>query len=921
MTHQQTWHDKDIEDVFRGLDSSVYGLSDADAEGRLEKYGPNELEGGDTVNAKAILLAQLRNPLNVILVIAAVISWIAGHIIETLVIAIVIVLNTTATFVQEFRAEKSMQALRSMVMPEAKVMRQCGTSEKECINKVVKISKIVPGDIIMLQAGDKVPADARLFEMSNLEVDESMLTGESVSVRKKLQPVPANTPMADRRNIVFSGTIVIQGRAKAAVFATGMDTEIGNIAKLIGQTERGETPLQKRTRDLSKKLGLFALIASVLALTIGLLRGFELIDIALFALATAVSAIPEGLLVAMTITLAVGGSRLARKNAIVRKLQAVETLGSVTCISTDKTGTLTTNQMTVRKAYVDGRTVELTGAGYEPEGDFRIDGKQIDGHQDEALMLLLRTGLLCNDARLWQHEEDGDSRWSINGDPTEGALVVAAAKAKISASEENIRYPRIEEISFDSGRRYMATFHDAGESVLIQVKGAPERVLELCSSIYEGGKVRPISEEDRSMLMERSSGMAKEALRVLAMAYQNIDKDEVEQRKGSLIEGTGGLTFIGLMGMIDPPRPETEGAVGICKRAGIRVIMCTGDHSLTAQAIAAEVGIMEAGDRVIDGGELDSMSKEELDSIVPYVSVFARVSPEHKHRIVLSLRDIGEIVAMTGDGVNDAPALKAANVGVSMGITGTDVTKETADMVLTDDNFATIVSAVEEGRIIFANIRKVIKYLVATNTGEVITMISALVLLPFAPLILTPVMILFINLVTDGLLDKTLAVEPGEKEIMCEPPRPQDAKLIDAEMIRNIIFVGAFMSMGTLFMFSNALSTGNEEKAVTIAFATMAMFQVFNAMNCRSKKRSIFQIGFFSNRYLTMSLIASPSLLFLATYWGPLQAALGTVALGAADWLGVILVASTILIADEVRKYIVRRTEVKRGNCPDIRSY
>ena len=908
MTPEQTWHDEKIDEVFRKLDSSPHGLTDADAEDRLRKHGPNELEGGEQVSAWTILLERIKNPLNVVLVVAAVIAWIAGQTLETLVIIVIIVLNTTAAFIQEFRAEKSIQALRSMVTPEVEIQRQCDAPGRPCVERRVKVSDIVPGDIILLQAGDKVPADARLFEVANLEVDESMLTGESLPIRKEVDALPAHAPIADRANIVFSGTIVTQGRARAVIFATGMGTEIGKIAKLIGQTERAETPLQKRTKDLTKTLGLFALMASILTLAVGVLQGFELIEVVLFALATAVSAIPEGLLVAMTITLAIGGSRLARRNAIVRKLQAVETLGSVTSISTDKTGTLTTNQMTVRKVYVDKKEVEITGAGYDPQGNFLMDGNGVDAQQDEALTLILRTGALCNDSRLRYHELEDGGRWEINGDPTEGAIIVAAAKAGLLAEDENEKYPRIEEIPFDSTRKYMATFHDLEDGALVQVKGAPERVLDMCSSIYDRGTILPLSDEDRKMLMERSAGMAKEALRVLALAYQPIGRHEVAEYKEAMLKGHTDLTFIGLMGMIDPPRPEAKPAVGLCKRAGIKVIMCTGDHKLTAQAIASEIGILEEGDRVITGEELDDMNKEDLDAIIQDVRVFARVSPEHKHRIVVSLRENGEVVAMTGDGVNDAPALKAANVGVSMGITGTDVTKETADMVLTDDNFATIVSAVEEGRVIFENIRKVIRYLVATNTGEVITILSALVLLPHAPMILTPIMILYINLVTDGLLDKTLAVEPGEKNIMDEPPRPPNAKLINAEMIRNVIFVGAFMSIGTLFMFDRALADGDEQRAITVAFATMAMFQVFNAMNCRSRTQSVLQLGLFSNKYLSISLMAAPTLLFLATYIEAFQVGLGAVALSAGDWIGVVLVSSTILVVEEVRKFIRRRT-------------
>ncbi|MBM4401013.1 MAG: HAD-IC family P-type ATPase, partial [Crenarchaeota archaeon] len=562
--------------------------------------------------------------------------------------------------------------------------------------------EIVPGDIIDLDAGAKVPADARVFEAVNLEIDESMLTGESTPVKKTVDALKKDLAAADMTNIAFSGTIVTRGRGKAVVVSTGMKTEIGKIAKLIKETEKAATPIQKQTVDLSRKLGLFALLASSLILVISLLRGFEFLEAFLFVLAAAVSAIPEGLPVVITITLAIGVHRMAKRNAIIRKLQAVDTLGSATAICTDKTGTLTTNQMTTQKIFVNNKTVKITGAGYAPEGHFEADGNPLDVAKDESLSFLLQIATLCNDARLRRHKLDGESRWEIYGDPTEGALVVAAAKARFQKDDLEEEYPRVDEIPFDPKERYMATFHKIStEKLHVYVKGAPETILERCSEILEDGKTKRLTQQKKEAILKASTQMASEALRVLAIAYEPIEAKELEDVKSGIQRGRAKLVFVGLAGMIDPPRPEAKSAVQLCKKAGIKVIMATGDHKLTAEAIAKEIGILEARSKVLTGADLDDMSDDELDAVINDAAVFARVSPTHKYRVVESLRRKGHIVAMTGDGVNDAPALKAAEIGVSMGITGTDVTKETADMVLTDDNFASIVNAVEEGRVVF----------------------------------------------------------------------------------------------------------------------------------------------------------------------------------------------------------------------------
>ncbi len=595
----------------------------------------------------------------------------------------------------------------------------------------IPTAEVVPGDIILLDAGSKVPADARLIEAANLEVDEAMLTGESLSSRKTVFPlIGADMSIADRTNLIYGGTIVTNGRGRAVVYATGGRTEMGKIAKLIQETEKADSPLQKQTLDLGMKLGFLAVGVSTLTLILGLLQGLPFQEMFLFALASAVSSIPEGLPAVMSITLAVGVNRMARRNAIIRRLPAVDTLGAASVICTDKTGTLTTNQMTVQQVMADAKTMHVTGVGFAPTGRFLRDGKPYDPTATPDLRLALHIGALCNDARLIRHQSGENYAWEIRGDPTEGALVVAAAKAGHHKEFLDAQLHRIDELPFNSTTKFMATFHKGQEGeVWVFVKGAPEKVLEHCPQIRENAKVRALEAADHELILAENHRMASEALRVLGLAYQVIAPDEVEAFKEALEYGhPADLIFVGLVGMMDPPRPEVPEAVARCKRAGIRVIMATGDHKVTGEAIARQVGILDGDERVLTGPELRQMSDDELDLIIEKTAVFARVSPEHKHRIVESLQRLGHVVAMTGDGVNDAPAMQAAQIGVAMGVTGTDVTKETAEMVLTDDNFASIVNAVEEGRVIFQNVRKVVKFLLATNVGEDLTLLASLIL-------------------------------------------------------------------------------------------------------------------------------------------------------------------------------------------------
>ncbi|HDQ72151.1 MAG TPA: HAD family hydrolase [Chloroflexi bacterium] len=904
---ERAWHTLDVEETFDVLESSRHGLSPAEVERRLEEYGPNEIESAEGVSKLEILWAQVKNPLVFVLLMAAAISLVAGKTADAIVIGVVIIVNTLIGFFQEYRAEEALQTLKSQAAPEADVLRDC-PDEGDCIEMSVPATEIVPGDVILLDAGAKVPADARLFEAPNLEVDEAMLTGESLSVRKTVEPLEGELPTAERTNLVYGGTIVTNGRGRAIIYATGAQTEMGKIATLIQETEKVESPLQKQTLDLGKKLGILAVSVAAMTLILGIIRGLEWQEIFLFALASAVSSIPEGLPAVMSITLAVGVNRMAKRNAIIRRLPAVDTLGAATVICSDKTGTLTTNQMTVQQIMAGGKTIHVTGVGFAPKGRFERDGERFDPTSDPDVRLALHVGALCNNARLVQHHYNGKVEWEIRGDPTEGAFVVATAKAGQHKEGLEDRFHRIDEIPFSSQRKFMATFHRTSEGrVWVLVKGAPETVLELCPKIRENGEARPLEDEDREHLLDENHRMASEALRVLGLAYQIIEPDEVERFKEDLEYGHDvEMVFAGLTGMMDPPRAEVPEAVRRCKRAGVRVIMATGDHRLTGEAIAREVGILEGESegKVFTGPAVEGMSDDELDDVIEQAAVFARVSPEHKHRIVGSLQRQGHVVAMTGDGVNDAPALQAAEIGVAMGITGTDVTKETAEMVLTDDNFSSIVNAIDEGRVVFQNVRKVVKFLLATNIGEDLTLVSTLAFLPSHGLPITPVQILWVNLVTDGILDITIALEPKEGDVMDEPPRKPDTRIINREILINIAYVALFMAIGTLGVFIWADRNGNLAYSQTMAFTTLAMFQVFNSLNCRSRDKSVFQLGFFSNRYLIGAIVLSILLQILAEYVPFMQAALGTVPLGWQDWGLIVLVSSSIFVADEIRKFV-----------------
>ena len=913
MSNGKLWHSLSIDESYQELDSHFDGISEAQAEERLEKFGLNEIESGEKISKFKILIAQLNNPLVIVLIVAGIISLIAGKTADAVVIGIVIVLNSLIGYLQESKAEAALDALKAQAAPEADVIRQ-PVGETEYIEMTVPAAEIVPGDVIFLSAGSKVPADARLIEVANLEVEEAMLTGESLSVRKTVDPLAGELDVAERTNLVFGGTIITNGRGRAVVYATGKETQMGKIATLIQETEKAISPLQQQTVRLGKILGLYALGIGVVTMLLGWILQLGMQDIFMYALASAVSSIPEGLPAVMSIALAIGVNRMAKRNAIIRRLPAVDTLGAASVICTDKTGTLTTNQMTVQQIVTSEKVFRLTGSGFDPEGNFLLDDEEVDPTDHPDLDLALHIGALCNDSRLVKHKQPDGNRWEIFGDPTEGALIIAAAKTGHHKEYLEKEYHRVDELPFSSKTRFMATFHKGEDGkIFVFVKGAPETILQRCPQIQGNGQVRALSNEDRELIDEHNHRMAEEALRVLGLAYQIITPEEIEGFKEALeYEHEAELIFVGLAGMMDPPRDEVPHAVQLCQDAGIRVIMATGDHKITGKAIATEVGILREGDLVFTGHEVDDMSDDELDESLKKATVFARVAPEHKHRIVESLQRLGHVVGMTGDGVNDAPALQAAQIGIAMGITGTDVTKEVAEMVLADDNFASIVAAVEEGRVMFMNVRKVVKFLLATNIGENLTLLPALVL--FAPdLIITPIQILFVNLVTDGILDITLAMEPKENDVMAEPPRKPDARIINKEIVQNIIFVGLFMAAGTLLMAYNSRQNGNLVYTQTKVFTTLAMFQVFNSLNCRSRDKSVFQLGFFKNPYLFIAIVASILFQIAAVYLPFMQRALGTAPLRLEDWGSIFLVSSTVFFADEIRKLVARKVKARKA--------
>lgn len=890
---------KPVTEIEQELSTSITkGLAFAQAEQLLEKIGPNQLKEGKKRTVWHMLLDQFKDVLIIILLASAVIAVLLGEATDAIVIGIIVILNALLSVVQENRAEKSLDALKRMTVPEALVIRD-GKRKK------IKSTQLVPGDIVLLEVGDRIPADLRLVEVTDLSIQESILTGESEPVEKTNQMIDnqGGVPLGDRLNMAYMGTTAIAGRGRGLVIATGMNTEIGHIAGMLQEQKKEPTPLQRKLNQVGKNLGIIILSVIVVVVLLGYLRGIPFFDMFLTGISLAVAAVPEGLPAVVTIVLALGVQQMSKKNAIIRRLPAVETLGATTVICSDKTGTLTQNEMTVRKLVFPEREIEVDGAGYQPLGQFRQENTLIQPDEDETISFLLKAVTLCNNSYLRQIE--GKEQWEIVGDPTEGALVVAGAKAGYQKEELENRYPRLRELLFNSERKRMSTIHRTpeGKEILFS-KGAPEQILARCNSFRSNSKVLPLSQSQKEKIIEQNNRLALEALRVLAVAYREIGPQEreniVQKDKLDVDKMESGLTFLGLIAMIDSPREEAIDAVKICRRAGIRPVMITGDYKLTAQVIAEQLNIYRPGDRIITGSELEKMSQEELEEVVMKTTVFARVSPRHKMRIVLALQKNNQVVAMTGDGVNDAPAIKKSDIGIAMGITGTDVTKEAADMVLVDDNFSSIVSAVEEGRKIYQNIQKFIQYLLSCNLGEILTIFVAILIGLPRPLL--PIQILWVNLVTDGLPALALGLDPAEKNVMRRPPRDPKEGIFSGKMGFNISSQGLFIGIITLIAFYYGYSKYSLDVGEAMAFGTLSFSQLWHSLNIRSNRFSIFRQGIFSNHYLVWAIITS-GLLQLAVMLIPfLQSVFQVVTLSPFQWVLLILISLTPIPYVEILK-------------------
>ncbi|MBU4075734.1 MAG: HAD-IC family P-type ATPase [Euryarchaeota archaeon] len=868
--------------VFQRLGSGRQGLMSDEVKKRLSESGFNELPEAKRISPIGIFLSQFKNYLILVLIAAAIISAFTGETTNAYVILFIILFISVLGFIQEYRAERAMEALKKMVAYEARALR-------DKVMKKIHTRELVPGDIIHIEAGDRIPADARLVEAINLETTESSLTGESHPVSKSAGALSEDTPVAEQKNMLFMGTTAVRGNGIAVVVGTGKNTQIGSIAQMI-QVEEEDAPLKIKFAKLATQLARIVLIACVIIFITGTLRGHEMSDMLVIAAALAVAGIPEALPFIVTATLAMGTQRMAKHNAIIRRLPAVETLGCATVICSDKTGTITRGEMTVIRVYTD-TSIDVTGSGYIPEGEFIRDGAAIQPSQDAHLAELLKIGIMCNNSYL---EHDGG--WRIIGDPTEGALLVAGKKAGIDE-----RFPRITELPFDSERRLMSTLHTTQHGIMAFVKGAPESVLELCTHVYEGGAVRVLENKDRDMIMDANRVMASDALRVLAFAQKSFEGEGCSEYTSSCVEQE--LVFVGLMGMMDPPREEVIEAIATCKTAGIKTVMITGDNKLTATAVGKTVCLLDDGD-VLEGSEIEKMNDEELSIAVRSVSIYARAAPAHKLRIVEALKRNGHVVAMTGDGVNDAPALKKADIGVAMGITGTDVAREASDMVITDDNFATIVHAVEEGRRIYDNIQKSASYLLSVTFAEVAVIFVAFVIMGF-DLPLIALQILYVNLVTEEFPALGLSLEPGSRDIMSRKPRDPKEQIISKRILLYTLAIASIFFIGTLTMFAWTLvQTKNPQLAQTTAFATLITFGLFNALNSRSLEKSIFRTGFFTNKSLLLAVLGSVIAMMLAIYWEPMQVIFKTTPLGLEAWISILLVSSTVVVAAEIMKRI-----------------
>ena len=882
------WYQAAAEDVFKHLVTSHDGLSESEANLRLSQYGPNKLAEQEKISKLKILIHQFTSPLIYILLIAAVVTLFLSEYVDMAVILSVVVLNAVIGYFQEYKAEQSVRSLNQMVVPKARVIRD--GKEKE-----ISSEELVPGDIVALASGSKVPADLRLYHSLELKIEEAMLTGESVPTDKISAPLhETNLPPGDQLNMAFMGTIVVSGRARGIVVNTGVKTILGSIAEELKSVRPVKAPVQEKINRFSKQIGLLVLAASAAVFLLGILAGESLQDMFMTAVAAAVATVPEGLPIVVTIALAVGVGRMAKRNAIIRNLPTVETLGSTTVICSDKTGTLTKNEMTVQLIYDGEHTYEITGSGYEPRGEVLHEKMPIESKELDTLIQVTRIGLLCNESEIY--EENGQFR--VDGDPTEGALIVSAMKLGLKPEEEREKYPRLGIIPFESERGYMATLHEHNGKKIIFAKGAAEKLMDMCTACL-------ISEHlIRKDFIKFADTLAKQGLRVLGMAFKVMPDDT---RDISHHDIESGLILTGLQGMIDPPRDEVKQAIDGCEKAGIRTVMITGDHAITAAAIGRQLGIVEGETAVLSGRDLKALGDTELFQQVKKTAVYARVAPQDKLRIVQQLKNHGEIVAVTGDGVNDAPALKAAHIGVAMGKSGTDVAKEAADMVIADDNFASIFHAVEEGRVVFENIRKVIFFLIPTGIAAILSIIiSQLLGLPIPYL---PSQLLWINLVTNGLQVLALAFEPGEKGILDRPPRSPQEGLMSKLLLQRTVIVGSLISIGVIGNYLLALHSGDSiEQARTVAVTTMVFFQLFQAWNSRSETESVFRMSPMGNPFLLFGMIASIFAHLAVIYVPALQWVFRTVPLTTQEWGEVLLISATIVLAVEIDKRIRRKS-------------
>ena len=920
-----TWHALSAEDVLEKLSAPPEtGLSSAEAKARLEKYGENQLQEGKRVTFLQMVIGQLNNFVIILLIVAAIISAALGEVIDSVAIVAIVLLNTIMGVVQESRAEQALAALKKLAAPEAQVLRDGHRVS-------VPARELVPGDIVFLETGNFIPADVRLMEAVNLRIEEAALTGESVPVTKSaIEVVDAGAPLGDRKNTAFMGTVVSYGRGQGVVVSTGMHTQIGLIATMLQSVGEEETPLQRRLDQLGKTLGWACIVISAMVFGAGLLQGGDPLELFMVAVSLAIAAVPEGLPAVVTISLALGMREMVRRHALIRRLSSVETLGSATIICSDKTGTLTQNAMTVTRVWADGKSFEITGSGYQPVGDFLLDKQKIDLNQFPAARTALWVGTVNNDAKLEKMTDDkGESTYRIVGDPTEGSILVAAEKTGAKFEELLHAYPRADEIPFDSTRKRMVTVHRVKEAKsedlspfnqdtnakklhVVAVKGAPDIVLGLCNRfLLMDDKVVPMDETRRASILAANDTMTKDALRVLGMAYRVIQTDPDQVQRENLEKD---LIFVGLVGMIDPAREEVKPALLKAVRAGIRTMMITGDYPNTARAIAQSIGLLRPDHRVVTGAELDEMSDRTLKRDIKQIDVFARVSPEHKMRIVDALRANDEVVAMTGDGVNDAPAIKAADIGVAMGITGTDVAKETADMVLTDDNYASIVSAVEQGRIIYSNIRKFVYYLISCNMAEIMIIFLPTVfgkwLFGFAgersvlsPL--TPIQLLWLNLATDGAPALALGTEKGDPDIMQQKPRPTKEPIINRFMQWGVVLQTIAITATTLVAYAIGLTHSEPHFAETMAFVTLSMSELLRAFTARSERYPLLKIGIFTNKWMNIAVLVSIVLVLMVVYVPFLNTVFNTLPLGWSEWQMIIPLFLIPSLAAEAVKYFI----------------